>query len=327
LPAHLQQEANVSHHSTVPDPQLDITDLYVFQKPGDATKTILIVNVNPFAPTGASTFNSAASYELKIDTNGDAQAEIGFHVLFSPPANAEQTATVYRASGAAAQSTGAVGDVILRDAPVAFDSRVPITAAGEYRFYAGLRSDPWFADVAGVFNNFQFTGQDTFAGKNVFGIVLEVPNHALGPHSPIGVWARTVAPVHDELAQVDQVGRPLVTAVFNPAAEDQHTFVYTPPTQQRALFLPKFVITLQSSGYSEAEATRLALQLLPDILPYDYSRMAGYPNGRTLTDDLLDVMLALITNGKVTGDLVGPHTDLLDDFPYLGSPHPVDAMA
>jgi hypothetical protein len=316
----------MSHHSTVPDPQIDITDLYVFQKPGDQTKTILIVNVNPFAPTKANTFSSAASYELKIDTNADAQAQIAFHVLFSPPANSQQTATVYRAGGEAAQSTGAVGDAILRDAPVAFDSQVQITTAGEYRLYAGLRSDPWFADVAGVFNNFQFTGQDTFAGKNVFGIVLEVPNQALGPHSQIGVWARTVAPVHDELVQVDQVGRPLVTAIFNPAAEDQHTFVHTSPTQQRALFLPRFVRTLRTAGYPEAEATRLALQLLPDILPYDYSQKAGYPNGRTLTDDLLDVMLALITNGKVTSDLVGPHTDLLDDFPYLGSPYPVDVM-
>jgi hypothetical protein len=27
------------------------------------------------------------------------------------------------------------------------------------------------------------------------------------------------------------------------------------------------------------------------------------------------------TNGKVTGDKVGPHGDLLDDFPYLGPPH------
>jgi hypothetical protein len=316
----------MSHHSTVPDPQLDITDLYVFQKPGDSTKSILILNVNPFAPTRANTFDSAASYELKIDTNADAQAEIAFHVAFSPPANSQQTATVYRASGEAAQSTGAVGEVIVRDAPVAFGSQVPITTAGEYRLYAGLRSDPWFADVAGVFNNFQFTGQDTFAGANVFGIVLEVPNQALGPNPQIGVWARTVAQEHDELVQVDQVGRPLITAAFNPAAADQLTFVHAPPTQQRALFLSKFVTTLQTAGYPEAEATRLALQLLPDILPYDYSRMAGYPNGRILTDDLLDVTLTLITHGKVTSDLVGPHTDLLDDFPYLGSPHPVDAM-
>ncbi len=310
----------MSHHSTVPDPQVDITDLYVFQKPGDPAKSILILNVNPFAPTRATTFDSEASYELKIDTNADAQAEVAFHMMFSPPADGQQTATLYRASGDVAQGMGAIGDVIIRDAPVAFNSQRLITTVGEYRFYAGLRSDPWFADVDGVFNNFQFTGQDTFAGKNVFGVVLEVPNQVFGPKVPIGVWARTVAPVHGELAQVDQVGRPLITAVFNPAAAEQQDFVHTPPTQQRARFLPKFVTTLQAAGYAEAEATRLAMQLLPDILPYDYSRMAGYPNGRTLTDDLLDVTLSLITNGKVTGDLVGPHTDLLDDFPYLGSP-------
>ncbi len=31
--------------------------------------------------------------------------------------------------------------------------------------------------------------------------------------------------------------------------------------------------------------------------------------------------LAILTNGKVTGDKVGPHRDLLDGFPYLGPPH------
>jgi hypothetical protein len=31
--------------------------------------------------------------------------------------------------------------------------------------------------------------------------------------------------------------------------------------------------------------------------------------------------LAILTNGKVTGDKVGPHIDLLDEFPYLGPPH------
>ena len=31
--------------------------------------------------------------------------------------------------------------------------------------------------------------------------------------------------------------------------------------------------------------------------------------------------LTRLTNGKVTGDGVGPHADLLPDFPYLGAPH------
>jgi len=44
-------------------------------------------------------------------------------------------------------------------------------------------------------------------------------------------------------------------------------------------------------------------------------------NGRTLTDDVQDAFLAILTNGKVTEDKVGPHDDLLDQFPYLGPPH------
>jgi hypothetical protein len=35
------------------------------------------------------------------------------------------------------------------------------------------------------------------------------------------------------------------------------------------------------------------------------------------------VFLGILTNGKVTGDKVGPHDDLLDEFPYLGPPHNV----
>jgi hypothetical protein len=36
---------------------------------------------------------------------------------------------------------------------------------------------------------------------------------------------------------------------------------------------------------------------------------------------VLDARLAMLTNGKVPGDHIGPHTDLLPDFPYLGNPH------
>jgi hypothetical protein len=61
--------------------------------------------------------------------------------------------------------------------------------------------------------------------------------------------------------------------------------------------------------------------VLPDILRYDRDRPAAYPNGRTLTDDVLDARLAMLTNGRVTGDHIGPHADLLAEFPYLGDPH------
>jgi hypothetical protein len=74
--------------------------------------------------------------------------------------------------------------------------------------------------------------------------------------------------------------------------------------------------------YSPDQATRVARILLPDILPYDPMRPAAYPgNGRTLTDEVVDVFISTITNAKVTGDGVGPHKDLFADFPYSGHPH------
>ena len=70
------------------------------------------------------------------------------------------------------------------------------------------------------------------------------------------------------------------------------------------------------------DAIRVARTLLPDILYYDHRHAASFPeNGRTLTDDVVDVFFSMLTNGRLTGDKVGPHNDLLDDFPYLGPPH------
>jgi hypothetical protein len=67
---------------------------------------------------------------------------------------------------------------------------------------------------------------------------------------------------------------------------------------------------------------RVAVTLLPDILFYDPTQPACYPhNGRTLTDDVMDGFISILTNGRVTGDDVGPHGDLLAEFPYLGPPH------
>jgi hypothetical protein len=35
----------------------------------------------------------------------------------------------------------------------------------------------------------------------------------------------------------------------------------------------------------------------------------------------MDVFISTLTNGKVTRDNVGPHSDLLPGFPYVGAPH------
>lgn len=46
---------------------------------------------------------------------------------------------------------------------------------------------------------------------------------------------------------------------------------------------------------------------------------AVYTNGRTPTDDVFDVRLSCLTGGQISSDGVGPHMDLLPDFPLLGS--------
>jgi uncharacterized protein DUF4331 len=308
------------HHNDAPDldPRTDITDLYVFQNPGDPTRSILILDVNPEAPTHANAFDPQASYEFKIDTNGDFEAEIAFHVLFTTIDDQQQTATLYRAAGAEARGTGHVGEAIIQNVPVSFTEEARITTEGPYRFFAGLRSEPFFADPTGFFNNLQWSGQDFWAGKNVFSIALDLPNSALGAQPQINIWGRTMAMVHGVLTSVNQMGRPGNNALRQGA--DTNT---TPPAQQRELFLSQYVATFKTFGYSEAEANRLTLEWLPDILPYNYLRVEGYPNGRKLADDIADNLLEIITQGKMNDDLVHPHTDYLAEFPYLGIPRQV----
>ncbi|GAC1461377.1 MAG: hypothetical protein PVSMB2_23480 [Ktedonobacteraceae bacterium] len=318
---HLDAPGLMSPHS---NPKTDITDIYVFQKPGDPDSTILILNVNPLAPTLAHEFESKGLYQLKINTGSDARAEIAFRIAFTPVINGQQWATVRRATGNKANADENSGDVIISKAPVSFNSEVLITEQGPYKFFAGIRSDPFFFDLIGFLHNFKFTGSDFFIDKNVFSIVLEVPNHALGENPKVGVWGRTLLARGDgdadDYTKDDRMGRPAINTVFN-HGDAKNVFNSIDPPQDRPLFEASFQKTLKSFGYSSEQADAIADILLPDILTYDYTSSAGYLNGRGLADDVIDISLALVTNGHITTDKVGPHTDYLQHFPYLGKPH------
>ncbi len=305
------------------DHELDITDLYAFQKPDDQAdqeggKSILILNVNPL--TLATEFENDAVYQLNVDTDGDALADRRFDITFSPKTSAGQTASVDLV-------VGSTRTTIVSGAPVSFGSNPIVTIRGPYKFFAGLRSDPFFFDLLGFLNSLQFTGSDFFLDKNVFGIVLEVPNKALGTNPTIGVWARTAKPLSAPV-QIDRAGRPAINTVFNHGG-DKNTFNSITPDQDRTTlnaegvtFLQSFVSTLMTlGGYSEGAAMSIAEILLPDVLTYDFSSSAGFLNGRQLADDVIDIELGLVTNGGLKTDKVGPHTDYLSHFPYLGTPH------
>src|ERR1700719_1486521 len=205
----------MSHHYSGPDfgfphgdARLDLTDLYAFPQPGDPRKSILIMNVHPSAavnppgPTTAEPFAPEALYELKIDTNGDAVADIAYRVRFSASEEGSQPATLRRVEGAQAPGPGEGGQIILESAQVSTGRNARVTETGEYRFFAGWRSDPFFFDTLGILNNLQFTGNDFFADKNVCSIVLEVPNSDLGTKR-VDVWARTLIGVAENWVQAD----------------------------------------------------------------------------------------------------------------------------
>jgi hypothetical protein len=322
----------MSHHYSGPDfsfphgdARLDFTDLYAFPKPGDASKSILIVNVHPSAgenppgPTTTEPFASEALYDLKIDTNGDAIADIAYRVRFSPFENGAQTAIVRRVDGPQAAGTSDDGRLIIDGAQVSIGREARITQAGDTRFFAGWRSDPFFCDVEGAKNNLQFTGDDFFADKDVCSIVLEVPNSALGEKG-VRLWARTLTPGDGGgWIQVERGARPAQAVIL---VEERDAYLGGEPADDER-FLAAFAQALEHTGrYTPAEAKRVAGTLLPDVLSYDPTRPASFPdNGRTLTDDAFDSFIRILTNGKVKEDKVGPHGDLLLDFPYVGPPH------
>ena len=322
----------MSHHYSGPDygfphgdARLDLTDLYAFPKPGDPNKSILIMNVhpsvgvNPPGPTTAEPFAPQAIYELKIDTDGDLVADIAYRVSFSPSSGGPQTATLRRVEGKDAAGTGGDGLIIIDGALVSTGAEARVTEAGDYRFFAGWRGDPFFFDTLGALNNLQFTGDDFFTDKDVCSIVLEVPNSALGSKK-IGLWHRTLDGATGKWVQVDRGALPSQSVFLT--GEKKAEYLAAEPAED-ARFVPVFAHSLEHLGeFSPEEAKRVAGTLLPDILYYDPKRPASFPdNGRKLSDDVSDFFISLITNGKVTGDKVGPHTDLLDVFPYVGAPH------
>src|SRR3984893_5113338 len=278
-----KEDFSMSHHYSGPDfgfPQgdarLDFTDLYAFPKPGETGKSILIVNVHPSAgetppgPTTTEPFAPEAVYELKIDIDGDAVADIAYRVRFSAFERGAQTASVLRVDGPQAAGTGDGGKMIVERAPVSLGREAKVTEAGDTRFFAGWRSDPFFCDVEGAKNNLQFTGDDFFADKDVCSSDLEVPSCGVGAREvrlgarEVRLWARTLTPGDGGgWIQVEHGARPAQAVIL---VEEKDAYLGGEPADD-GRFLDGFAHALEhTGGYTPAEAKRVAGTLLPDVM-------------------------------------------------------------
>jgi Domain of unknown function (DUF4331) len=300
------------------DARLDFTDLFVFQSHDDPGKTVLITDYDPFL-TGPE-FHPDGVYRINVDNDGDARADVAFTFVFTEPSDGRQTATVYYATGNLARQPEPAGEVLIEDTAVGFDATAESVQAGRCRLFIGVRSDPFFADAEGALHGFQWTGQDTFAGKNILSIALEVPNDMLGGDPVIGVWVTVSLRSNGSIMQLDRGGHPTINPFINP--EGAHNeYNARQPVDDVANYLQPWSKLLEDNGYTPEEATKAALMVLPDILRFDRSQAATYPNGRIPTDDVYSARFAWLTHGKVTSDGLKPHDDLLTEFPFLGVPN------
>ena len=310
------------------DARLDFTDLWAFTAPDDPGRTVLIINVNPFT-TGMSAmppflmkaeFHPDGIYRLNIDTDGDAQADGAFTFVFSEFKDGKQTGTAYYATGSEARRPEPAGEVVATDVPVGFDASAEPVQAGPVRLFMGVRSDPFFADADGAFHGFNWTGNDAFADRNILSIVLEVPGDMLSADPAIGLWATVSVRRDGEIVQVDRGGHPTINPFVNPN-NVKNEYNLRQPADDLENYLELWSKLLESNGYSPAGAQEAARIVLPDILRYDRSQPAAYPNGRAMTNDVFSARFAWLTNGRVGPTGLRPHDDMLSKFPFLGVPN------
>lgn len=238
-----------------------------------------------------------------------------------------------------------MGEKIFTDIEVSFGAQPNVASADEITFAAGARSDAFFFDFDGIKNLFDtsgkrnftamhlaaldgetpWTGHDSNLEANVFSIAIELPTTALGATGPIRIWGRCSLRVNGALNHVDRAGHPSVSSFFN-TDDTKLEYNASEPPGDWSRWLDQFVHLLGHTGdYSRDEAVAAIDEegTLPDMLTYDPTKPAQYPNGRVFTDDVIDYRLAFLTKGQCPPSGLSPHTDTLSEFPYLGSPHGV----
>ncbi|UUU35021.1 DUF4331 domain-containing protein [Streptomyces sp. CA-210063] len=208
-------------------------------------------------------------------------------------------------------------------------------------------------------------GRDTLKQYNVNSIALQVPSDALAESKDqpiVGIWSTTQREGADgEYRQVSRLGMPLVNEVVNPI-KDKDTFNASSPVDDAQFLnnvtepeLPKLIEAIykipapaeprndlvdvflkgveglnQPPHVTPSEQLRLNTSIAPTKKPKRLGVLdgdnQGFPNGRRLTDDVLDIALQV-----VEGELLGAKNDLGDavdkndkkfgkHFPYVGLP-------
>lgn len=183
------------------DAGVDIADVYSFLSPTNPSNLVLAMTLHGFITpeeSNISIFDPHVLYQIKIDNDGDAVEDLVIQAFVT---GNSRNQVMHVIGPTAPNRTGA-------EASVAEGSRTSVrvsTAANPIiksksgmTVFAGVRDDPFFFDLgqfrailAGQATGFNNPGFDSFAGFNVYAIVIELPVTALGDSPNLGIWGTT----------------------------------------------------------------------------------------------------------------------------------------
>lgn len=313
---------------TQANPQADIGDIFIFEGRQTGGLT-MVMTVNPLSGSGMDGTNAPGEirldpsliYAFKLDTDGDARADIAFKLRATDPSEQGQTQQIAlrRATGAEARANGWQGNVIATGQTTALNTPLQVVRgkAGELLF-AGPRRDPFFFDFTGVQAPAELAIRQALGGGDnlpaepssilAFGktdmtlIVLEVP---MTPDlRAAGFWAVVS---NDNGTALDRMGRTGVQGIFlvdppagrNPAyylPRDREAYptvgalndAYnsTAPIDDRRLYGDQFAYRFQQLEVDKDKIADTVSFYLPDIVHWNADAAAdGYPHRRDLSED------------------------------------------
>ncbi len=320
----------MSHHLDSPlarqDIRLDITDLYVFR---GEVGSVFAINVchSIFGPIPTPGFHPEGMYEFKIDLDGDAIEDITYRLTFDDrDQQGTQRFVLRRIAGIEAANPDAQGEVVC-----AGDTDKECCAPNGTRVWVGRAGDPFWIDadvlhavghafedgtIVNLGNWTPKTAKNLFAGQTVYSIVLEVPDDELRVHSDetgsIGVWAvATLATDAGGWRSINRVGLPMIHPLFTQFDDDLGNRLNAGrPADDFAVYgksVSKAVASVVAA-YGTAQdpnfyAERFARRLFPNVLPYIVGTEASFGfsvwNGRSLTDNVADVMFSIAANTPI----------------------------
>ena len=268
-------------------------------------------------PAPCALVNQDGDFALLKDNDGDLENDIAFSYVFSEPRDGQQTVDVYLAAHADAESASKPSANRLLERPrLLRRRRAPhrdvrrlhvLRRCSQRRVLLRLRrgQEPLRhfgrpqlhrADLPG---ESPWTGVDSNIQANVFATAIEMPTSFLGATPTSGSGGDASAP-HGELLHVDSAGHPSVSSFFN-TDDTKEEYNASEPARDRERWIGMFIDLLgHTGGYTREEAIRAIDNegTLPDMLAFNPSKPAKYPNGRVFTDGFIDYRLAILTKGE-----------------------------